>query len=75
MHNRYAVVEKIKENPLQCELVVISEENLAWYERNNTALTLSLPDVWSSQQKKLYHQINDNLLLNTFHAANYIHDK
>uniref|UniRef100_A0AC35TYN7 PDZ domain-containing protein n=1 Tax=Rhabditophanes sp. KR3021 TaxID=114890 RepID=A0AC35TYN7_9BILA len=39
------VVSRIKENPLQCELLVISEEGADWYNRNKIQITPSLPNV------------------------------
>ncbi|VDM97278.1 unnamed protein product [Thelazia callipaeda] len=52
--NHRQVVQRIKENPLQCELLVISEEGAEWYEKHNIPITLSLPNIiWISQNKKV----------------------
>uniref|UniRef100_A0A0N5A0H8 PDZ domain-containing protein n=1 Tax=Parastrongyloides trichosuri TaxID=131310 RepID=A0A0N5A0H8_PARTI len=39
------VVQRIKENPLQCELLVITEEGAEWYLKNKIQITPSLPNV------------------------------
>ncbi|CEF59908.1 GH04176p [Strongyloides ratti] len=39
------VIQRIKENPLQCELLVISEEGAEWYFKNKIQITPSLPNV------------------------------
>lgn len=39
------VVSKIKSNPLQCELLVISEEGAKWYELHDIAIDASLPNI------------------------------
>ncbi|EFO21474.1 hypothetical protein LOAG_07014 [Loa loa] len=63
------VIQRIKENPLQCKLLVILKENLEWYKKHNVPVTLSLLNVWSSHKKK--HQINECIII-MFHAANHI---
>lgn len=39
------VVSKIKSDPQQCELLVISEEGADWYERNNIPINMSLSNI------------------------------
>lgn len=39
------VVQKIKEDPLKCELLVISEAGAEWYKEHNIPITLSLPNI------------------------------
>uniref|UniRef100_A0AAF5DKV3 PDZ domain-containing protein n=1 Tax=Strongyloides stercoralis TaxID=6248 RepID=A0AAF5DKV3_STRER len=39
------VIQRIKENPLQCELLVISEDGAEWYFKNKIQITPSLPNV------------------------------
>ncbi|VDM48113.1 unnamed protein product [Toxocara canis] len=43
--NHKQVVQRIKENPLQCELLVISEDGADWYKEHNIPVTLSLPNI------------------------------
>uniref|UniRef100_F1L471 Na(+)/H(+) exchange regulatory cofactor NHE-RF1 n=1 Tax=Ascaris suum TaxID=6253 RepID=F1L471_ASCSU len=43
--NHKQVVRRIRENPLQCELLVISEDGEEWYKEHNIPITLSLPNV------------------------------
>ncbi|VDK51478.1 unnamed protein product [Anisakis simplex] len=54
--NHKRVVERIKENPLQCELLVISEEGADWYKEHNIPVTLSLPNIIHSSADTLRKQ-------------------
>ncbi|KAI6223042.1 Na(+)/H(+) exchange regulatory cofactor NHE-RF1 [Aphelenchoides fujianensis] len=39
------VVQKIKQNPMQCEMLVISEEGLRWHEQHGVAFSYDLPNI------------------------------
>lgn len=39
------VVGRIKENPLQCELLVIDEAGERWYRENKIEITPDLPNI------------------------------
>uniref|UniRef100_A0A0K0F2N6 GH04176p (inferred by orthology to a D. melanogaster protein) n=1 Tax=Strongyloides venezuelensis TaxID=75913 RepID=A0A0K0F2N6_STRVS len=74
------VVQRIKENPLKCELLVISEEGAEWYMKNKIQITPSLPNVirvcreWedsmrpnnyrSKRLSNFFLTQNDNMFLN-----------
>lgn len=48
------VVQKIKENPLRCELLVISEEGAEWYKEHNIPITTSLPNIIHVSEEEVY---------------------
>ncbi|VDM77796.1 unnamed protein product [Strongylus vulgaris] len=39
------VVERIKENALRCEMLVISEEGARWYQEHGIEINLQLPNI------------------------------
>lgn len=39
------VVQKIKSDPLKCELLVISEAGAEWYKEHNIPISMSLPNI------------------------------
>ncbi|VDM53717.1 unnamed protein product [Angiostrongylus costaricensis] len=39
------VVERIKENALRCEMLVISEEGAQWYNERGVEINLKLPNI------------------------------
>ncbi|PAV68526.1 hypothetical protein WR25_02974 [Diploscapter pachys] len=43
--NHKKVVERIKQNPNRCEMLVISEEGAKWYAEHGISITLDLPNI------------------------------
>ncbi|VDO87852.1 unnamed protein product [Heligmosomoides polygyrus] len=39
------VVERIKENAVRCEMLVISEEGAQWYQEQGIEINMSLPNI------------------------------
>uniref|UniRef100_A0A915AD66 PDZ domain-containing protein n=1 Tax=Parascaris univalens TaxID=6257 RepID=A0A915AD66_PARUN len=54
--NHKQVVRRIRENPLQCELLVISEDGEEWYKQHNIPITLSLPNIERDKKRDSFSQ-------------------
>ncbi|KIH63027.1 hypothetical protein ANCDUO_06679 [Ancylostoma duodenale] len=49
------VVERIKENAIRCEMLVISEEGAQWYQEHGIEINMQLPNI-----QKVGAQVNSS---------------
>lgn len=43
--NIFKVVSRIKSDPLKCEMLVVSEEDVEWYTEHDIPVDMKLPNI------------------------------